>query len=125
MKKALIYLTLFLYSFALFRPAAPVFTDLLAHAFWKMEHMATVHFENGQYHVHAELLEASQKEPGKYPAGSSASLKTGKPLFVHLCSKTVYSLFKVIRVSETGSVPTGEPEAVILTITTPPPQASA
>ena len=68
MKKALIYILLFSYTFMLLRPTVPLIADALAHTFWYSQHMATVHFENGQYHVHYQYMNEAQKSfPGKNP----------------------------------------------------------
>lgn len=66
MKKAIIYLLLFSYSLMLMRPVAPFAADIIAHTFWYSQHIATVHFENGKYHVHYQYMSESQKNaPGK------------------------------------------------------------
>ena len=44
----------------------PVINDVVAHIFFKMQHMATVHYENGKHHLHVELLsglDEQEKEP--------------------------------------------------------------
>ena len=62
MKKIAIYILLSFYLFAQLKPLAVVIEDVLAHTFWKMQHMATVHYENGHYHIHSELSDISEKE---------------------------------------------------------------
>ena len=62
MKKLFIYSVLAVYAFVQLKPLAVVVEDVLAHTFWKVQHMATVHYENGHYHVHAELKDLSEKE---------------------------------------------------------------
>lgn len=62
MKKAAIYILLSFYVFAQLKPIIVVAEDFLAHTFWKMQHMATVHYENGHYHIHTELSDISEKE---------------------------------------------------------------
>jgi hypothetical protein len=44
-----------IYCFALLRPLAPVIKDTIAHVFNELEHTATVHFEDGKYHLHSEV----------------------------------------------------------------------
>ncbi len=57
----------------------PVVCDALAHTFWKMQHIATVHYENGKYHLHVELQqEHSSDSTGALPSEPNESL------FVHL-----------------------------------------
>jgi hypothetical protein len=50
-----VYLLVFVYSFALIKPILPIVSDFMAHTFYKLEHTASVHYENGKYHLHAEL----------------------------------------------------------------------
>lgn len=46
----------------MFKPAFPYLKDVIAHALFLQQHMATVHFENGKYHVHAEVTENAKEE---------------------------------------------------------------
>lgn len=63
-RKALVYLMLVLYVFGLIKPAMPLMKDALAHTFFKTQHMATVHYEKGRYHLHLELKQdAKSSEP--------------------------------------------------------------
>lgn len=39
----------------------PSVTDCIAHIFWYSEHMATVHYEHGKYHVHYENINEAKK----------------------------------------------------------------
>jgi hypothetical protein len=55
-------LLLLLYAFGVLRPVIPLVNDAVAHCFWKMDHIATVHLENGKYHVHVELAKAGENE---------------------------------------------------------------
>ena len=57
------------YVALLVQPVAPLFADALAHVFWNSEHIATVHYENGSYHVHVEVKKASENsDAGSSPA---------------------------------------------------------
>jgi hypothetical protein len=71
MKKQVAILLLLCYSLALVKPLAPVLSDLLAHSFWKSEHVATVHFENGKYHVHLDMQKAGKEEQQNDPKKTS------------------------------------------------------
>ena len=61
MKKALLYLLLFSYTTIICKPVLPSVSDCVAHIFWYSEHMATVHYEHGKYHVHYENIKESKK----------------------------------------------------------------
>ena len=83
MKKAFIYIILFAYSLMLARPAVPFIADVIAHTFWYSQHIATVHFENGKYHVHYQYMNEAQKNsPGK----TTHYLKTETPVTEHIFS---------------------------------------
>lgn len=62
MKRLSIYLLLFIYAGAQLKPLTAVINDVLAHTFWKVQHMATVHYENGHYHLHNELKTISEED---------------------------------------------------------------
>ena len=61
MKKAILYLLLFSYTTIVLKPVLPFITDAVAHIFWYSEHIATVHYEKGKYHVHYESMAAAKK----------------------------------------------------------------
>ena len=78
MKKGLFYLLLYSYSMVICKPILPFMTDTVAHIFCYSEHMATVHYEKGKYHMHYESLAAAKKvgtekspTANKTPKGSS------------------------------------------------------
>lgn len=82
MKKQFSILLLLCYSLALVKPLAPAVSDFLNHTFWKTEHLATVHFENGKYHLHIDMQKAGkegqQNDPKKLSEkNSTVHLKTG------------------------------------------------
>ena len=62
MKKAILYLLLFSYASIILKPVMPSVSDFVAHVFWYSEHMATVHYEHGKYHVHYEYADAAKKD---------------------------------------------------------------
>lgn len=79
MKKQVAILLLLCNSLALVKPLVPAFADLLSHTFWKTEHLATVHFENGKYHLHIEMEKA-----GKEDQQNNSKKISEKNDFVHL-----------------------------------------
>lgn len=44
------------------KPVLPYVSDLVNHVFFYTQHMATVHYENGKYHVHKEIVDNAKKE---------------------------------------------------------------
>ncbi len=44
------------------KPVLPYVSDLVNHVFFYTQHMATVHYENGKYHVHKEIVDHAKKE---------------------------------------------------------------
>jgi hypothetical protein len=59
-RQVIIHTLLCVYVFALLKPVMPLVNDIIAHTFYKMQHLATVHYENGKYHLHAELADESE-----------------------------------------------------------------
>ena len=62
MQKLLLHIILFSYAIVMFKPAFPYLNDVIAHALFLQQHLATVHFENGKYHVHKEEAKNSNEE---------------------------------------------------------------
>jgi hypothetical protein len=87
MKKALLYLLLFSYSIIVVKPVLPTVSDTIAHIFWYSEHMATVHYEHGQYHVHMEYTEAAKKG---YPEKNN-TVKEDETVNFHLSTIHTYN----------------------------------
>ena len=81
MKKITTVILLVCYAMALIKPITPVIGDILAHTFWRAQHMATVHFENGKYHVHYALQAAAKEDNGNK---KSSSVKVDETLDIHL-----------------------------------------
>ena len=61
-KKTIVYAFICIYSFAMVKPILPIASDIIAHTFYKMQHIATVHYENGKYHIHAELAKEGEQQ---------------------------------------------------------------
>ena len=61
MKQIALYIILFSYSMVMLKPVSPYISNAVAHIFYYTQHMATVHYENGKYHVHKELVEDAKK----------------------------------------------------------------
>ena len=87
-KRFVIYTLLYVYCFGLIKPIMPIVNDIIAHTFYKMEHLATVHFENGKYHVHAEL--ANEADQQKNQKGNFSENET---LASHLISNKTEFIF--------------------------------
>lgn len=61
MKQIALYIVLFSYSMVMLKPVSPYISDAVEHIFNYTQHMATIHFENGKYHVHKELVDNAKK----------------------------------------------------------------
>ena len=85
-KRLFIYTILFVYAAVQLKPLTAVINDALEHTFWKVQHMATVHFENGHYHLHNELKKISEEDKNsstdKVPA-TEKSNETNSNQIVH------------------------------------------
>ncbi len=71
MKKLLLHILLLSYAVVIFKPVLPFVNDCIGHVFFYAHHMATVHFENGKYHVHYETAkDAKDERSDKYTTAS-------------------------------------------------------
>jgi hypothetical protein len=61
MKRIALYIILFSYCMVMLKPVSPYISDGVAHIFYYTQHMATVHYENGKYHVHKEIVDNAKK----------------------------------------------------------------
>ena len=62
MKKLLLYIVFVSYAIVMVKPALPYVSDFIGHILFYKQHMATVHFENGKYHVHKEVVRDAKEE---------------------------------------------------------------
>lgn len=62
MKRIALYIILFSYCMVMLKPVSPFIADTFEHIFNFTKHMATVHYENGKYHVHKELINNAKKQ---------------------------------------------------------------
>lgn len=91
MKKLLLYLLLLSYAAVTFKPVLPYVSDFVEHTFFYAHHMATVHFENGKYHVHYELVKDVKNEsPDKTPSSSSKKDNSANEHFATEFKQTVF-----------------------------------
>jgi hypothetical protein len=118
-RKITLYTLICIYSFALIRPAMPLVNDAVAHIFFKMEHLATVHFENGKYHIHAELQKASENTNSKNNTTSSIF----ETLASHLKNESARFIIYRTRISEITFPYINIPVDISLKFPTPPPKA--
>jgi hypothetical protein len=72
MKKGIIYLAIIAYSTIMLKPVLPFLLDGVAHMFWYSKHMATVHYENGKFHVHKEVVDAAKDDQSPEKGSQSA-----------------------------------------------------
>jgi hypothetical protein len=118
-RKAIIYAFLCIYSFAVIKPVLPIANDIIAHTFYKMQHMATVHFENGKYHIHAELARESDQQKdskGNIPASAYETV-------THHISSDKTEFIKYASSPEAVIFPSDEhPHDAFIRLTNPPPE---
>ncbi len=120
-KQAIICALVCVYSFALLKPVMPVVNDLFAHTFYKMQHLATVHYENGKHHLHVEL--SSETDQKKEDSKGSVPPSIYETLANHIGTKTeelniVISIPLIIIPHKTQHI-----LDVFIKNPTPPPQA--
>ena len=121
MKKALSYLLLFSYMVILVKPVLPYVSDFLAHAFWKYEHIATVHKEFGKTHIHFELQNTAKENKADKNNTNTASETQTTP---HISTIAVYDF--TIPVVTINYFPSNKlyPSSIAIAGNYPPPKAS-
>lgn len=95
MKKAGLYILLLSYVIVQLRPLTVLVEDVIAHTFFKMQHMATVHYENGHYHLHQELKTINEQDNDSNKAShkSSSSQKTDKSISDQLVTELSFDFY--------------------------------
>lgn len=61
MKQVALYIVLACYSLLMLKPVTPYISDAIAHVFFYAQHMATVHYQDGKFHVHREVIDIAKK----------------------------------------------------------------
>jgi hypothetical protein len=101
-----ILLLVAVYSCMPLKPILPFASDVIAHTFDEFDHVATVHFENGKYHVHAEVVNDSKSKNNRQEAPvNELDLKTD----VHFAPEINFSF---------SEQPTTIPETAKITLQT-------
>ena len=75
MKKLLLHIILISYTALLFKPVMPCVNDFAGHIFFYAKHIATVHEENGRFHVHLEAANNVNEQNNKEASTPSSSKK--------------------------------------------------
>ena len=101
MKKLLLSILLMCYTIVMFKPVLPFIADCISHAFFYTQHMATVHYENGKYHVHYEAAKNVKEDATGKTASSSSSKKDTAP--TEYISATLFADFIIHYFSNTHS----------------------
>jgi mannose-6-phosphate isomerase class I len=120
MKKQLAIILLFCYASVLLRPLVPVVSDFLAHTFWSSDHIATVHYENGHYHLHYELKEIHKNDSD--PVQQLPEKKSGNEnVQVHLLISEIDFSIDLISVNQPSYSIKSAHSDVLICVPTPPP----
>ena len=92
MKCILSYFLLCAYAAIMIKPAIPTLADAFAHLLQYSDHIATVHHDHGEYHVHYEYLEAAKNNPSEENSTKPSGFKKCSNQDEHLISNTSPSL---------------------------------
>ncbi len=118
LKKVLVYLMLTVYTFGLIKPVIPIINDVLAHTFFKNEHIATIHYENGKQHIHLELIKEATKSTSK----QTPLLSSNESLLVHVKSDCVTFKTYTKQIMEINTPYLNVPIEIIISIPQLPPE---
>ncbi len=89
----LVYFVLLVYLTATFKPILPVATDLLAHAFWKANHIESIHHQHGSHHLQSEITQAERQNDTNQ---NNSALKFSEPVALHLVAVITYDLSRSV-----------------------------
>ena len=89
MKRIPLYILLLSYSALMLKPVSPYISDTIAHIFYFAQHMATVHYENGKFHVHKEVIDVAKEEAAPKDQTSS---KKDNSISDHLATTNNHAL---------------------------------
>ena len=72
-----------------------VVEDVVEHTFFKVQHMATVHYENGHYHLHNELKTINEQDTyvNKASQKSSSSQKVNESISDQLVTDLYFNFY--------------------------------
>ncbi len=118
MSKAFAYYCLLLYLSAIFKPVVPIVKDMLAHSFWKMEHMETIHHHHGDNHAHLEIEKSSDQNKG-----TPTATKWEEPVSVHLSLQKTIVFYNHLLAKKNYRIYNSDLSASIIQMITPPPKA--
>ncbi len=108
--------------FAQVKPLAVIVEDVLAHTLWKAQHLATVHYENGRYHIHQELSDISEKQnksaQEKAPSSEKMNENTVQNVHELIFNFQTNSILIPVSIHQTQNVLAG-----FTSINSPPPKA--
>jgi hypothetical protein len=99
----LLHIILFSYAIVMFKPVFPYVEDFIGHVLFYKKHMATVHYENGKYHVHAEVTKNAKEDNSNKntPSSKKENTSTDHIVILNKVSVTIttitshkYSLLK-------------------------------
>jgi UDP-N-acetylglucosamine:LPS N-acetylglucosamine transferase len=121
-KRTFIYALLCVYALGLLKPIVPVVNDAIAHTFYKLEHISTVHYEDGKYHLHAELEQEANDM--KKEAGNTVPSSAYEALSNHI-NNDMFKINSYFTISQIiNSYKTQVTLGVLTKISTPPPQVA-
>ena len=81
------------YAVVLIKPVLPYVSDFIDHAFFYARHIATVHYENGRYHVHSETAKNTKED--KQDKSNLPSSKKDNTATEHILINTKQLVFSL------------------------------
>ena len=73
----------------MFKPVLPYVSDAIGHVFFYAHHMATVHYENGKYHVHYQTAKEAKEENSDKTSNNSLKKDNSANEHVLISSKEI------------------------------------
>ena len=102
------------------KPVIPAIADLLAHTFWPYQHINTVHFEHGKYHLHQELKEVAGKSESEKATNTTQTEQSPNE---HVAVAAFYSFPRILLILDLIAINKSFIETFYSTNEYPPPKA--
>ena len=120
MKTTIAHYLLLIYLTAMCKPILPLANDILAHTFWKTEHIVTVHHANGKDHLHYELKKVSDENDED---ANSPAPKSSESVSVHILLQNNYDFSHNILSEQKHLRGSYNLLSTFIEMNTPPPKA--
>lgn len=120
----LVYMLLSVYTLAVIKPVLPLLADAIEHTFNQSGHLLTVHYENGKYHVHQEMVKDAEKETSPKPNTKQNSTTAQEDVNFYTAERSIFCFAPLpVKSKTTFTLPQKNLQKITLPVFAPPPES--